>query len=122
MILIVDDNPSIREILEVVLTSSNYAVRCAQNGSEALSLIEKNPPRLVILDLSMPGMTGYEVLERIRGLESDSCRIPVICLSALPPEEERERALSKGARDYISKPFKIPELLERVHIHAEQGV
>ena len=120
MILVVDDNPSIREILEVVLAASDYRVCCAENGSEALSLLDKEHPRLIILDLSMPGMTGYEVLERIRELKADS-EIPVICLSALSPEEEREHAISKGACDYISKPFKIPELLECVRIHARQG-
>jgi DNA-binding response OmpR family regulator len=119
VILVVDDNPSIREILEVVLAASDYRVRCAESGKDALALLEKERPRLIILDLSMPDMSGYEVLERIQGYDP-AHPVPVVCLSALPPEEEREHAISKGACDYVSKPFNIPELLECVRMYARQ--
>jgi len=119
LILVVDDNPSIREIIELSLSASNYRVCCVENGREALAVMEREVPRLVILDLSMPGMSGYEVLAHIRNLDA-SRHVPVICLSALPPEEERERVLKEGARDYLSKPFHIPDLLECVRMHAEQ--
>lgn len=104
----------------MVLAASDYQVRCVENGKDALALLENERPKLIILDLSMPDMSGYEVLEKIRSHDPER-HIPVLCLSALPPEEEREHAISKGASDYVSKPFKIPELLECVRMHAAQG-
>lgn len=112
MILIVDDNDAIREMQVAILESANYSVREASDGNVALALIEDEPPALVLMDITMPGMTGYQVLDRLRELYGD--QLPVVMVSALPEDEERETALARGATDYISKPFDIPSVLRCV--------
>jgi len=110
MILIVDDNDIVREMQVAVLESANYSVRDAADGKSALALIEHSRPHLVLMDITMPGMTGYQVLDRLR--EKYGPDLAVVMVSALPEEEERETAISRGATDYISKPFDIPSILE----------
>ncbi len=109
MILVVDDNDGIREMQAAVLQSADYAVRTAADGSQALQLIEQQCPQLVLLDITMPGMTGYQVLDQLRARHGDS--LPVILVSALPEDEERNHAIARGATDYISKPFDIASVL-----------
>jgi len=110
MILIVDDNDIVREMQVAVLESANYAVRDAADGKSALALIEHSRPHLVLMDITMPGMTGYQVLDRLR--EKYGPDLAVVMVSALPEDEERETAINRGATDYISKPFDIPSILE----------
>lgn len=112
MILIVDDNNAIREMLVAVLEAANYSVRAAANGAEALALIEHECPSLILMDITMPGLTGYQVLQQLR--EKHGEHLPVVLVSALPEDEERGNALGKGATDYISKPFDIPSILHCV--------
>ena len=112
MILIVDDNDSIREMQAAVLTSANYPVQTAASGLEALQLVSQSCPKLVMLDVTMPGMTGYQVLEKLREMYGEA--LPIIMVSALSEEEERDRAISYGATDYISKPYNIPSVLNCV--------
>jgi len=119
MIVVVDDNSDIRELLEAVLSASGYDVRCASGGEDALTLLESQIPALMLLDLSMPGMSGYQTLEHMRKRFPDH-DIPVILVSAYPPEEEREQAMRMGVRDYISKPFQIPDLLKCVQAHLQR--
>jgi len=123
MILIVDDNSAIREMVEEVLATSGYAVRTAASGEDALVLMESKLPGLVLLDLTMPGMSGYQTLKQIHQRFPDD-NIPVVFVSAYPAEEEREHAMDMGASDYISKPFQFPDLLQCVQTYlrkAEDG-
>ncbi len=113
MILVVDDNPAIREMLEAILSSSGYEVRCATSGEDALARMERKLPDLVLLDLTMPGMSGYRTVECVRERFPDD-DIPIVLISAYPPDEERERAMRMGVVDYICKPFQIHELLQCV--------
>ncbi|NWF36485.1 response regulator [Mariprofundus sp. KV] len=112
MILIVDDNDAIREMQVAVLESANYSVREASSGSHALTLAEETRPQLVLMDITMPGMTGYQVLDQLR--EKYGSELPIVMVSALPEDEERDIALARGATDYISKPFDIPSVLNCV--------
>jgi len=112
MILIVDDNEMVREMQVAVLESANYSVRAAADGRRALALAEDELPSLVLMDITMPGMTGYQVLAQMRETYGDD--LPIVLVSALPEDEERDTAISRGATDYISKPFDIPSVLDCV--------
>jgi len=112
MILIVDDNEIVREMQVAILESANYSVRDAADGSQALTLAGEERPSLVLLDITMPGMTGYQVLAQMREIYGNE--LPIVLVSALPEDEEREVAISRGATDYISKPFDIPSVLDCV--------
>ena len=107
-ILIVDDDMNIGNMLEEALKLEGYSVLRAYSGTEALMLLEKNTPNLVLLDLMLPGISGEEVLSHISG-------IPVIVMSAKSETEHKIKLLYKGASDYIAKPFVISELLARVN-------
>jgi DNA-binding response OmpR family regulator len=109
-ILIVDDDPDIRELLRELLTRAGYDVVEAPDGRTALRSLYETPPALVILDVSMPEMDGYQTLERMRDLSE----VPVIMLTARTQELERVRGLTAGADDYVLKPFGRQELLARV--------
>lgn len=108
-ILIVDDDPSIGDFLQESLTKEGYSCFRAYSGSEALLFLERHTPDLVLLDLMLPGLAGEEVLPKIR-------RVPVIVLSAKSGEDSKVSLLLGGAVDYITKPFRLPELLARVSV------
>lgn len=115
-ILIVDDTlPNLR-VLSSMLTEQGYEVRGAPNAQMALMIIEAEPPDLILLDINMPGMNGYELCERIKA-NSDSQDIPVIFISALDEVLDKVKAFSVGGVDYITKPFQIAEVLVRVRNH-----
>ena len=107
-ILIVDDDMNIGNMLEEALKPEGYSVLRAYSGTEALMILEKNTPNLVLLDLMLPGISGEEVLSQISN-------IPVIVMSAKSETEHKIKLLYKGASDYIAKPFVISELLARVN-------
>jgi DNA-binding response OmpR family regulator len=109
-ILIVDDDAEIRLLLNELLTRAGFQVEEAIDGKSALRKLFETPPALVILDVTMPEMDGYQTLERIRDLSD----VPVIMLTARTQELERVRGLSSGADDYVPKPFGRQELLARV--------
>ncbi len=112
-ILVVDDEPDILSVLVYHLSREGYRVTTAVNGQGALTTAEAEQPDLIILDLMLPGMDGYEVLQRLRGAESTSS-MPVILLTARREEDERVRGFEVGADDYITKPFSARELTLRV--------
>ncbi|MBT8439164.1 MAG: sigma-54-dependent Fis family transcriptional regulator [Gammaproteobacteria bacterium] len=115
-ILIVDDNPTNLLVLTQTLEELNYPISMAHSGEEALELAQNQPPSLILLDIMMPGMDGYETLSALR--EDDSLvDIPVIFLSALDDLDYKIKGLSLGAVDYITKPFQIQEVLARVQTH-----
>lgn len=109
-ILIVDDEPKIVRILAANLKSAGYETHSAPNGKEALRLLELTDPDLVILDVMMPEMDGFAVLERMRGFSET----PVILLTARDQSEDKVRGLNMGADDYLTKPFAIDEVFARV--------
>jgi DNA-binding response OmpR family regulator len=109
-VLVVDDDEDIRILLRELLERAGFAVDEAEDGRTALRRFHATPPALVILDVTMPELDGYQTLERIRDL-SDA---PVLMLTARSQELEKVRGLSAGADDYVAKPFGRQELLARV--------
>lgn len=112
-VLIVDDEPAGRQTLEAVLDGEGYTLEMAENGMQALEKAEKHLPDVILLDVMMPGMTGFEVCERIRS-NSRLAEIPIIILTALDDHESMLKALQAGADDFISKPFDRHELRARL--------
>jgi DNA-binding response OmpR family regulator len=109
-VLVVDDEPVVRDVLSRYLTREGYAVMEAADGEQALASIRSDPPHVVVLDLMLPRLSGLDVLKLVR-LESD---LPVIILSARVSEAERINGLQLGADDYIVKPYSPREVVERV--------
>ena len=109
-ILVVDDDPDIRELLRVLLERRDFSVAEAGDGQEALRVFFEERPDLVVLDVAMPGLDGWQTLERIRELSD----VPVVMLTARATEVEKTRGLRSGADDYVTKPFGRQELLARV--------
>lgn len=112
-ILIVDDTPDNLRLLSKTLTQEGYKVRCAIDGSMALLTIKTQVPDLILLDINMPGMDGFEICQHLKKSELTK-DIPIIFVSALDEVFDKVRAFELGAVDYISKPFQIPEVLSRV--------
>jgi two-component system phosphate regulon response regulator PhoB len=112
-ILVVDDEPDISALVAYHLTKAGYRVATVASGPEAVAAARSQRPALVVLDLMLPGMSGFEVLEQLRA--SDVTRdVAVLMLTARREESDRIRGLSTGADDYLTKPFSIEELLLRV--------
>ena len=109
-VLIVDDNPDIREVLGTYAAKEGFEPITAKDGFEALDLFRKTSPAVILLDVMMPGMDGYRVCERIRS-ESD---VPIILITAEGEDYERVMGLDIGADDYIVKPFNANEVMARV--------
>jgi two-component system KDP operon response regulator KdpE len=110
MILIVDDEPAIARLVRAKLQADGYATLTASRGEEAIDLLDDERPDLIILDLMMPGMDGYETLRRIRS----TTQVPVIMLTARAGDADRLKGFQVGADDYITKPFNPDELAARV--------
>src|SRR4051794_21842526 len=119
-VLVVDDDPEALELLVTVLEREGYQVQPADTGRLALVSFAANPPDLVLLDLRMPAMDGFEVCRKLKANES-SRRIPVIFVSGSGNRAEWAEGLSLGAVDFVSKPFQREELLARVKTHLELG-
>lgn len=115
-ILIVDDNPVNLKILEDMLQLQNYEVRSFPRGRLALNAALRHLPDLILLDINMPEMTGYEVCEQFKSTEA-TASIPIIFLSALGKTEDKVKAFRAGAVDFIAKPFQIEEVQARVETH-----
>ena len=119
-VLIVDDELAIRRLLRVGLESAEYKVIEAAAGREALSLAASHRPDLMVLDLGLPELSGFEVLERLREWSD----LPVLVLTVQDDEDDKVRALDLGADDYVTKPFGTSELLARIRMalrHARAG-
>jgi len=111
-ILVIDDEPQILRALKTILGEKDFKVSTASTGEAGLALAAANPPDIVILDLGLPDMDGFEVCSRLR--EWTQC--PIIVLSVRESERDKVAALDKGADDYLVKPFGIEELLARVRV------
>lgn len=111
-VLVVDDEPQILRALRAALRGNGYDVRTAVDGEDALDQIALHPPDLVILDLVMPGKSGFDVVQELRKWS----QVPVIVLSARGGERDKVTALDLGADDYLTKPFGVEELLARIRV------
>jgi len=114
-ILIVDDEPHVVNLVKLSLTKDKFTIREANSGMEALELLQKHKPDLIILDLMMPGMNGYEVCEELKK-DPKTSNIPVIILSAKSQLADKLEGMDCGAEDYITKPFDPMELEARVNM------
>ena len=112
-ILVVEDEPDIRKLINYNLTQDHYRVVEAESGDQALKLIQRDKPSLVILDLMMPGMSGLEVCRTLRG-QDETAKLPILMLTAKAGEADRVLGLELGADDYLAKPFSPRELVARV--------
>lgn len=109
-IIIVEDDPILLRMYEQAFTFERHEVEVAQNGKEALEKIAVNPPTLILLDVMMPVMNGFETLEKLKA-DSKSKNIPVVMLTNLSEQKDAEEALSKGAVKYIVKGDVSPKLV-----------
>ena len=110
LIMVVDDEEAVRKLLRVNLTADKYDVITAPDGNSALTMLEKRGPDLIILDIMMPGLSGFQVLDMIRK-RSDA---PIIMLTARGEEEVLRDTLNLGADDYVTKPFSMKVLRSRI--------
>ncbi len=118
LILIVDDLPENLQVLAGHLTGQGYEILASTNGPRALALVRNRKPDLILLDIMMPGMDGFAVCRELKA-DEDSADIPVIFITARTDTEDILRGFELGAVDYITKPFRPPELLARVRTHIE---
>ncbi len=115
-ILIVDDSPANLRLLAKILADAGYVVRPARDGKSALASAQSAPPNLILLDVMMPEMDGYEVCLQLKA-QASTADIPVIFISALDDVQDKVRSFAVGGVDYIPKPFHAEEVLARVHTH-----
>ncbi|MCG7897735.1 MAG: response regulator [Candidatus Thiodiazotropha weberae] len=112
-ILVVDDEPNIVLSLEFLMKKAGYNVTTANNGVDALNSIKQQRPDLVLLDVMMPQMDGYEVCQAVRG-DPELSSVRIIMLTARGRDVERDKGMALGADDYVTKPFATQELVEKV--------
>lgn len=112
-ILVVDDEPDISALVAYHLARASYRVRTAADGAEALRAVEMQPPDLIVLDLMLPGASGFEILQELKR-RPETQTVPVILLTARREERDRIEGLQLGADDYVAKPFSPQELVLRV--------
>ncbi len=112
-VLVVDDEPNIVLSLEFLMQQAGFDVVTAEDGEGALTSVEDSPPDLILLDISLPGISGFDVLEQLRQ-DPRHARLPIIMLTAHGREVEREKGLALGADDYVTKPFSTQALVEKV--------
>jgi two-component system, NtrC family, sensor kinase len=115
-ILVVDDTPTNLQVLFDVLSEQNYRVAIAKNGETALQRIQSSQPNLILLDVMMPGIDGFETCQRLK-INPDTRDIPVIFMTALSDSVDKVKGLSLGAVDYITKPIQHEEVLARIQVH-----
>jgi two-component system OmpR family response regulator len=111
-LLVVDDEPAIVELLSATLRFAGFDVATARNGSEALDVAASYQPDLLVLDVMMPGLDGFEVVRQLRAKDQ---RVPVLFLTAKDATEDKVAGLTLGGDDYITKPFSLEEVIARIH-------
>ena len=113
-VLVVDDEEHITELVAMALGFNDFEVERAASGRSALEAIERRRPDLVILDVMLPDLDGFEVARRLRQAEGAGARVPIIFLTARDTTQDKVEGLRLGSDDYVTKPFSIEELIERV--------
>lgn len=116
-ILVVDDDPQLLEIMQLNLEAASYRLLSAKNGEEGMRLFYAHQPDLLILDVAMPKLSGFEVCERVREIST----VPILMLTAHNREADIIKGLDLGADDYLAKPFKVGELLARIRAALRRG-
>jgi len=116
-ILVVDDEPQIRRVMRTTLASQGYTITEARSGEEALEVVRKSPPDLILLDVNMPGMGGFDACRELR----ERSDVPIIMLTVKNTEKDKVHALDAGADDYVVKPFGMEELLARIRAALRRG-
>src|SRR5687768_7654715 len=111
-VLVIEDDPHIAFGLEEVLRAEGFDVSACNNGSDALAAVSKHKPALIILDVMLPGMSGYDVCKQLR---AKGCSAAILMLTAKGQELDKVIGLELGADDYVAKPFGVRELIARVH-------
>jgi len=111
-ILIVEDDPHISMGLEEILKSEGFGVIVCSRGDKAQDMVQRHQPDLVVLDVMLPGLSGYDVCRQLRGKK---CQVPIVMLTAKGQEMDKVVGLDLGADDYVAKPFGVRELLARIH-------
>ena len=109
-IMVVDDDPNIRELVRLYLEKEGFEVTCAERGDEAVKMFRASPPNLMLLDVMLPGMDGWQVCREVRKISN----IPIIMLTAKDETFDKVLGLELGADDYIVKPFDMKELVARI--------
>ncbi|APB33953.1 response regulator receiver sensor signal transduction histidine kinase [Gloeomargarita lithophora Alchichica-D10] len=120
-VLVVDDTLENLDVLDDLLTGHGYEVRRAIDGVMALRAVAAEPPDLILLDIMMPGMNGYEVCAKLKA-DSATWGIPVLFISALDDAQDKVRAFETGGVDYIPKPFQAAEVVARVATHLQNAL
>ncbi len=115
-ILIAEDEKNVILGVRTCLDAVGYQMEIVEDGEQALDAVRKDPPDLILLDLLMPNVDGFEVLKVVKG-NDETRHIPIVVLTAKAEEEDRQRALDLGADDYMTKPFKPQELWDRLKKH-----
>jgi diguanylate cyclase (GGDEF)-like protein len=118
VILIVDDNPTNLSVLSIALKAAGYKIRVAMDGESAIEQVQEDAPELILLDVQMPGIDGFETCIRLKKIPLTQ-DIPIIFITASIDLENKVKGLSVGAVDYITKPFQQEEVLARVRVHLE---
>ena len=117
VLLVVDNSATNLRLLSDIFSKQGYEVRCVTSGKLALDSIETDEPDLILLDINMPEMDGFEVASRIKAVHSAS--IPIIFLSAYRDTDSKVKAFENGGVDYVTKPFEYQELTSRVKMHLQ---
>lgn len=115
-VVIIDDTPENLHLLNDILSERGYKVRALPNGQMGISACQASPPDLVLLDITMPGMNGYEVAEKLKE-DPITREIPIIFISAMTQTEDKIRAFDAGGVDYVTKPLQVEEVMARVETH-----
>ncbi len=118
-VLVVDDEPNIVLSLEFLMQQAGFEVSTAADGESALESVSTTPPDILLLDISLPGISGFEVLEQLRH-QAAFKQLPIIMLTAHGREVEKEKGMALGADDYITKPFSTQQLVEKVKTLLEE--
>ncbi|MGL4378933.1 MAG: hybrid sensor histidine kinase/response regulator [Microcoleaceae cyanobacterium] len=115
-IMVIDDTPENLRLFKLLLTKKGYTVQIFADGESAIASAKEQPPHLILLDINMPGLNGYQVCEKLKA-DHLTCDIPVIFISALNEVFDKVKAFQVGGVDYITKPFDVEELLARINTH-----
>ena len=114
-VLVVDDNVDIRNLISIILTGESYEVLAVESGTKALEIYSEFKPDLILLDIMMPGISGFEVLEQIRDIRSAKLNsVPIVMITAKSLTDDIDKAIKLGATSYIVKPFRAESLKQKV--------
>jgi two-component system OmpR family response regulator len=120
LILVVDDEQRITELLSMGLGLYGFAVERAANGREALAAVDRERPDLILLDVMLPEFDGFEVARRLRQIDGTGTQVPIIFLTARDTADDKAEAARLGSQDYVTKPFSLEALVERIEAVLER--